>query len=153
LESCTPDHCPIKIGRRPMRNGAYELIDAPQQYPGRLYRGKYAYEHRVVWWKETGEIPGKDEVVHHKNGDKRDNTFENLELLSREEHKKLHGERRKANMVSMMCPVCNKEFIKARRKTHLVKPNGATFCSRSCAATASNKDRKFETEVLAQFRA
>jgi len=136
-----------------MKNGEYELIVAPKKFPGKLYRGKYAYEHRVVWWKKTGQLPTEEEVIHHKNGDKRDNKFENLELLSRKEHRKLHGEERKAKMVSMMCPVCETKFIKARRKTHLVKPNKATFCSRSCAAIASNKDREFETEVLSEFKA
>ena len=52
-----------------MKNGAYELIVPPPAYPGKRYRGKYAYEHRVNWWCHTGQNPDNfpDAVVHHKD--------------------------------------------------------------------------------------
>ena len=75
-----------------MKNGEYELVIAPEGYPGKLYRDRYAYEHRVVWWKTTGTLPKEDEVIHHLNENKRDNRFENLTVLSREAHSKIHGQ-------------------------------------------------------------
>ncbi|HOJ04138.1 MAG TPA: HNH endonuclease [Bacteroidota bacterium] len=46
----------------------------------------YAYEHHVVWWNSGRQLPGKEEVIHHKNEDKTDNRLSNLELLTRREH-------------------------------------------------------------------
>ena len=39
--------------------------------------GKQILEHRYVWEREYGEIP-KGWVIHHLNGDKRDNRIDNL---------------------------------------------------------------------------
>jgi hypothetical protein len=47
------------------------------------------YLHRVIWEENFGKIPS-GLIVHHKNGDKTDNRIENLEIMSRAEHNKLH---------------------------------------------------------------
>ena len=47
------------------------------------------YIHRIVWEENFGKIPS-GLIVHHKNGDKSDNRIENLEIMSRAEHQKLH---------------------------------------------------------------
>lgn len=72
-----------------MRNGNYELVLAPEDYPGRKYRGRYCYEHRLVVWQKTGQLPD-DLVIHHINENKRDNRISNLQVLTREEHTHLH---------------------------------------------------------------
>lgn len=75
-----------------MRNGPYELVIAPAEYPGKKYRDRYVYEHHLVWWKATGEVPDYQVGnIHHKNGDKRDNRVENLERISRSRHSVLHA--------------------------------------------------------------
>lgn len=52
--------------------------------------GRYRMEHNVVWEEHHGPIPdGFD--VHHRNRDKLDNRIENLQLVSRLEHKRIHS--------------------------------------------------------------
>ena len=67
-----------------------EHVD-PQGYR-RLYEGdgRYAREHRKVIEEQLGRELTPDEVVHHKNRDKTDNTPENLEVVSREVHAERH---------------------------------------------------------------
>ena len=121
-----------------MRNGPYILQKAPSEYPGRKYRGRYAYEHHIVWWRHQGAVPGPDEVIHHRNGNKHDNRIENLELLTRERHAHHHGAETR-RLESIKCGYCGKQFelrqnhAKSRRKQ---TQSGALYCSRSCGAKA-----------------
>ena len=46
--------------------------------------------HRDVWCFYNGEIP-ENYDIHHINGNKTDNCLENLQILPKSEHTKLHG--------------------------------------------------------------
>lgn len=117
-----------------MRNGDYELVIAPVEYPGMKYRGRYAYEHHVVYWETHGVVPGPGEVIHHLNEEKRDNRAENLQLLQRAEHNKHHGAERRVPDAEAFCAWCHQIF-RARpnnMRQRLKASKGKVFCGRSC---------------------
>ena len=69
--------------------------------------------HRFVWTYFNGEIPeGYD--IHHLDLNHDNNDIANLELVTKNEHKKIH-------MSIKICEVCGKKFSTIE---------GAKFCSR-----------------------
>ena len=117
----------------PMSNGDYNLVHAPDDWPGKKYRGRYCLEHHYVYWRYTGIVPLKGQCIHHRNGDTKDNRFNNLVLTTQEAHGRHHGFR-PVKMVVLVCPNCGKVFTRKRRNTHLMswRQSKRTFCSHRC---------------------
>lgn len=140
-----------------MRNGPYELVIPPADYPGKRYRGRYCYEHHLIWWQHTGTLPGPGELIHHKNEQKRDNRFDNFELKTIGEHTADHNRDRRQPRLQIPCDRCGTVFeirIYEERIRRENSKSGKLFCGRSCQVSQQQEDRKsFQGSFKAEARA
>ena len=71
--------------------GGYIALKTP--YHPRANRG-YVFEHILVMEKAINRFLEDNEIVHHINGNKKDNRLKNLRLMSPSEHCALHNKLR-----------------------------------------------------------
>jgi len=73
------------------KNG-YELRYRPES-PSANSKG-FAHTHRVVAEQKVGGPIYEGRVVHHRDGNKQNNSASNLQVMSRNRHGKLHATKR-----------------------------------------------------------
>jgi hypothetical protein len=112
--------------QRTESKGNYVAAVVPD-HPHADQRGR-VYLHRIVVENHTDRLLSEDEVVHHKDGDPKNNGIENLEVLSQAEHNGKHSTGR--NMKRCVCSYCKIKFEKEARNVR----GKRVFCSRSHAA-------------------
>lgn len=124
-----------------MRNGDYELVKAPDDYPGRKYRDKYCYNHHLVWWQSTGSLPKPGYVIHHKDENKYNNLFSNLEEITDAEHRRHHA--KGISLKELICYCCGNIFYRSRRNYNAKSKQGQVkfYCTRSCMGKQTFIDR------------
>lgn len=91
-----PGHAPRKRGAAShkwkgglhINSSGYIAVYAPE-HPRANLRG-YVHEHRLVMEQFLGRPLTRTEYVHHINEDRTDNRIENLVVLSRGEHSRVH---------------------------------------------------------------
>ena len=101
----------------------------------------YVLLHRVVMENHLGRLLFPEEVVHHIDGNKFNNSIENLSVLSIVEHSKLHQTGHKRAYKQFVCPQCGKVFNKELRECHEPRKYGP-FCSRTCNGKFTGKLKK-----------
>ena len=126
-----------------MTHGKYILVVVPDDYPGKRYRGRYAYEHHVVWWVAAGEVVDTSvDVLHHEDGNGHNNAFSNLVKKKKSDHTRDHHT--KAETVIISCDWCGCDFTRTVRRCKMSQKAGYfhSFCCRSHQIRFNWKKRK-----------
>lgn len=112
-------------------------------YKRTTYKGHPIDEHRKVVEQFLGRKLKRSEIVHHINGDKKDNRIENLQIMTQAEHNRLHKE--KLPKVKI-CIVCGKPFeppVKHRARN--------LTCSPECCRIHLKEVSPFQDMKIKQF--
>lgn len=97
--------------------------------------------HRFLWMYLNGEIPeGYD--VHHKDFNKDNNSIDNLQLLTKDEHAKIHLahkiKKKHDKKMKFICQICGNEYESVNRGNN-------TYCSQTCKKIAErNRESKLK---------
>lgn len=120
-----------------IRKGDYNYLYVPE-HP-RATRDGYVLEHRIVVENHLNRLLRQDEVVHHVDGNGKNNRIDNLLVMTQPEHASMHRKDHGRKFVQLKCPECSTIFTRPHSKTHLAKGGSATFCSRKCSGLFTRK--------------
>ena len=109
----------------------------------------YVLLHRVIMENHIGRLLDTDEVVHHKNGSKKDNDISNLELITSKEHISRHSKYKGQIIVIMKCPNCGGIFERRMGQSFLIKGGSFSTCSNKCKGSFSRNLQLFgKTQLM-----
>ncbi len=113
------------------------------QYPSHPFSHTtgYVYLHRLKMENVLGRYLNKDEVVHHKDGNPRNNETSNLEVMGLSEHG--HHHQGEAVAYEKCCVFCGNDFT--------TKHNHIKYCSKVCAGKASRKVKQPSEDELKEL--
>lgn len=82
-------------GKRRIVKSGYICLYIPK-HPNSTSLG-YIPEHRLIMEKKIGRYLKSGELVHHIDGNRSNNKLENLKIITKSEHMKLHSKEKKRN--------------------------------------------------------
>lgn len=103
-------------------NRGYFRVYRPD-YP-RAWADGYAKRYHVVWWLEVGSPPL--DVIHHRDGNKLNDVFGNLESTCSADHTRLHCRK---PPIERFCQHCGGRFELSRSRNPVER---GKFCSQAC---------------------
>ena len=126
-----PQHPPLGEYPGSISSWGYVLVTFTE--PG---RGSWQITlQRLVAWHDSPLAHLRGLVVHHRNGDKRDNRPDNLQLFSHRQHRREHGH----NPVHVRpCILCGRPFIPIHAQCATAP---GRCCSRACAIALAQRKR------------
>ena len=118
-----------------VKKGDY-LYAVVKEHP-RASKHGYVLFHRIIMENHLGRLLEGYEVVHHKDGNKKNNKLSNLELTTISAHCRKHGLNQGHMIAVLKCPSCKKIFERRKNQTHLNKGGVFTACSNKCRGSFS----------------
>jgi hypothetical protein len=113
-----------KGGKRLTKFGYIEIY--VPNHPNSNANG-YVVEHRLIMEKHLGRYLEPYEIVHHKNEIKDDNRLENLQVVTHQEHSRIHFMIKEERV----CILCNSDKTYVRKESglgHWYKHNDGYIC-------------------------
>jgi HNH endonuclease len=120
-----------------LKNGYVQFRD--WEHPLHYVSDGSVYLHRHVASIMLGRWILPSEVVHHKDFDKLNNNPNNLEILTQEQHSKLHNQ-----SLRVSCINCLALFIPHN--------NNSKFCSQKCYKSSLVKNKEITKELLEELK-
>lgn len=98
------------------------------------------YYHRHVASMKLGRWLVEGEAVHHVDGDRTNNAFTNLVVVSEQDHRLLHGrDKSRRSCLAVTCNHCGKLFTLAKSK---VMRRQNVYCGSRCSALGQRKAKR-----------
>ena len=141
----TAKYCSTKCYANDVRGTARnEIVTGNNGYRKIKTGSRPQLAHRYLMEKHLGRELGRNEYVHHRNGDKSDNTMSNLQLISPKKHNALH---KTIYPKTKECMICGKIFTPSATKRKINKT-----CSEECRRKSSSLSQRNPDAPFSMYR-